>query len=182
LLDGSTALLSHRFVDSRKKSDRNKLAHFGLRPKGDIVDPKNLGAFGQLYGEDLAGWQICPCYLLELKHGLMGFFPAITDRTNVLVVVTNPKFLWPVWDKLPHRNCKVTAFLAVVHVASGIAFHLSNLGDNSIQDSRHSLRVFSREDIAYLIAGEAEPFRWAPGLFGAGNNDFDRPPDELRGQ
>lgn len=123
------------------------------------MDLQKLKKLADLFGCDLAGWQIAQCHFLELDHGLMGSFPAITTWGKEVVVVIDIIFLRPVWYCLERRSAKVTSFLAIANPTYGIAFNLAGYEKADTQ----LIRIFSKEEIAALCQN-SNSFRWHPGL------------------
>jgi hypothetical protein len=141
-----------------------------------VVD-KPPATLGGLFGKDLAGWQITSGYFLELKHGLMGTYPAILDDVSgdgdgEIVLVIEKRLLHEVWKRVPRANAVITTILVVANTELGVAFFL---GDNYRPEQKQVLRLFSDGDIA-KICEKRTTFRWAPGLFGA-RNEHAIPPD-----
>ena len=114
------------------------------------------------FGRDLAGWKIGYCYLLELEHGLMGSFPAITVEGKEVVVVTTKRLLKEVWDKLKKRSAKITSLLAIGNASEGLAFNLEGIGDKG---QAKPMRLFEGPELHFMCK-QANPFEWAPGLAG----------------
>ena len=121
----------------------------------EVKRPENLR---DLFGKDLTDWQISPVYFLQLRHSLMGVFPAI-DRCDNVIIVPRKNMLPLVWDRLPRRSAQVSHFVALWHPEMGIGFNmdLHQNGDAPV------LKIFSQEEIDLLtkIPGS---FEWAPGL------------------
>lgn len=124
------------------------------------MEPQKLTKFSDLFGLDLDGWKIAPCYYLELDHKLMGMFPAITGNEEI-VVVLDKSLLQKVWKRLPRKPAKVTSLMVIVHQESGIAFNLEK--ENYDCADTDPLHVFSSEAIEALCQKE-DSFRWTPGL------------------
>lgn len=123
----------------------------------------------EVLGQDLMGFQLAAGYYLELKHGLMGFFPAVirddgTEREE-MVVCLNKASLRKVWDRLPPRSAKITRELLLVHPDQEKGFsiaafmHYFNYGGNK----PGPLSILTEESSANLCEQE-KPFAWAPGL------------------
>ena len=120
------------------------------------MDPKELEKVADLFGHDLAGWQIAECHFLELAHGLMGRFPAI-DEDKRIVMTLDKRLLEQVWKKLTRRPAKITSLMVVVHPASGVAFNLKNEGDIE------PFHILSAEAVEALCQKE-NPVHWTQGL------------------
>ncbi|MDD5340942.1 MAG: hypothetical protein PHC97_00720 [Patescibacteria group bacterium] len=135
----------------------------------------SIESLGHLLGQDLAGWQIAYYHCLKLKHGLMGYFPAITTATvdatePEIVGVLDKKLLRKVWQTLPKREAKIDTLLVLANTEKGIAFDLK--GDVEIMP----LKIFSKKEIDELLTKE-NPFRWSPGLIGGKEADHVSDPD-----
>lgn len=127
------------------------------------------GTLGELLGKDLSGWQIGQAHFLELKHGLMGMFPAILNDEDAesdgeIVLVLDKRLLALVWEHIEHAHAKVSTSLVVANPELGLAFSLERPDPATTKP----LRLFSAGELAKLCE-TVKPFRWAPGLFGALN-------------
>lgn len=131
----------------------------------------------ELFGRSLAGWQLSRAHLMELQHGLMGFFPAILNggafgkKSGEVVVVLDKRLLRVVWDHIEKARATITSFMVLACPEIGIAFGLCR---NYTEETR-AMKIFSEADLATLCGGKKEPFRWSPGLHGA-LGDY-HPPD-----
>lgn len=123
------------------------------------MDPKQLKKLADLFGHDLAGWNIAQFHFLELEGGGLGHFPAI-DTNGDIVATLDKCMLEKIWNQLERRSAMVTSRMAVVHLASGVAFSL----ESSMDGDTEPLRIFSTEDID-ILCQEKGSVRWAPGLF-----------------
>lgn len=124
------------------------------------MDPRDLKKLSDLFGQDLAGWQITPCYFLELEHTLMGHFPAITTNGKEVVFTLNKAMLEKVWRDLDPRPAKITSFLVLAHPASRVAFSLE---DNIYSADIEPKRLISDKTIEALSRTK-DAFRWESGL------------------
>lgn len=122
----------------------------------------------KLFGQDLAGWQLVTAYLLQLKHGLMGFFPAVFGDNNEPFVCLDPELVLEIGRLLPARRCEVVTIRVLANPALGIAFDLSVVARTGRPDADDThIVVLTRERFAELTADPAaRPFEWAPGLIG----------------
>lgn len=119
-----------------------------------------------LFGCDLAGYQIAYCHFLELDHNLMGFFPAIYENRDIIVTL-NKCDLEGVWKKLPRRPAKITSFLVLVQSGDGIS-----IGFDIAKENNKPFRIFSPESIESLCKRGDErgnPVSWTPGLIPLSN-------------
>lgn len=122
---------------------------------------QELTKLSDLFRQDLAGWQITEAHFLELEHGLMGTFPAITAKDGLVVATINKSMLRKVWNRLPRRQAKVTSILVLANPTTGIAFHMSNFHGGDTQP----LHILSDENIIVLCSKSSQ-VRWAGGLIG----------------
>ncbi len=125
------------------------------------MEPKQLRNLGELFGTDLAGWQIAKCFYLQRAHGLMGIFPALVAETSELIVVYDEDALEEVKKHLPPHESKVTRLMVIVHPETGVGFSLQ--GDEFA--AMKPIRILTREAIDALCQTEGA-FRWTPGLLG----------------
>ena len=123
------------------------------------MDSKSLKELRDLFGHNLDGWKISTCYFLELKHELMGTFPAITVDKKQEVVVSDKNLLRQVWAHIDKRPARVRSFTAIIHEKDGIAFMLDSTAINDAEP----LHCFSEKEIEKLCR-KTHPFKWMPGL------------------
>ena len=132
--------------------------------------PRKPERLADLFGCDLAGWQIAQCHFLELAHGLMGTFPAITVEGREVVAVLDKSLLRQVWDRLEQRQDKVTSLVVVMNPTSGIAFSLENYDKTEAKP----FRILTGKELDALCQKQS-PFEWAPGLFGGSKEPINDP-------
>lgn len=118
------------------------------------MDPQKLKKLADLFGQDLTGWQIALCYFLELNHGLMGTFPAIDEKKEIVATLDKPS-IEKVWKQLEQRPSKVTGLMVIAHPASGVAFSLENYHKGNTEP----LHILSVEEIDALC--QKNSVRWA---------------------
>lgn len=123
-----------------------------------------------IFDLNLNEWKIGEVFLLELDHGLMGFFPAITKHETV-IIVRDKKLLKPVWEILPRRKAKITKLLAICHSRFNFGFNIAAGEDTE------SFCVFTETDIQALV-GKTDSVMWASGILSLRNEvvvdpDFD---------
>jgi len=114
-----------------------------------------------------AGWELKKSYLLELKHGLMGFFPAIFSADDRRIIVTSDLHLLErVWQLLDPREATLREDVAYVNEAKGIAYYETSQPEE--REDRKPIQMLTVTEFERLVAGEEEekPFRWAFGLMG----------------
>ena len=147
-----------------------------VKDEAILIAPETLG---ELFGRDLAGWQITPGYFMEIKHGCMGRFPALlSDKDkkgeNVIVFVIDKPLLRMVWDNIEREFAKVTTLMVLANPELGIAFSIS--GDEQQQKKMLPLRLFSEQELVELCKKD-NPFRWAAGIMSLKNPENATPPD-----
>lgn len=116
--------------------------------------PKTLG---EVKEQRLSGYELKTGYLLVLKHGLMGTFPALIAEGDELFVCTDKQLLEMVWEKIQKRPARVIELQLYANEAEGVGFNVG-VGDNA-----ESIAILSRERFDALTEKE-EAFKWAPGL------------------
>jgi len=110
----------------------------------------------EVKASNMNGYSLKTGYLLMLKHGLMGTFPALISQNEELFVCLDKKLLQKVWEKLPLREAALNELQ--LYTNSSIGFNVS-VGDHTTP-----IRVLSEEDFIELCERENQPFKWAPGL------------------
>ena len=105
----------------------------------------------------LSGYELKTGYLLILKHGLMGTFPALIAEGDELFVCTDKKILEMVWEKIEKRPARAIELQLFVNEAEGIGF---NVG---IGDDAEPITILSKEKFDALTE-KKDAFEWAPGL------------------
>mgnify|MGYP000477648940 CR=1 FL=1 len=125
--------------------------------------PVNL--FELLKG-DSSEYEIKQGFYLELKHDLMGFFPAIfADELKRIVVTLDKGLILKVLETLSPRRYSLRESLFYVVEKFDVAYpHLGESGYN--RESSVPQRYLTEEEFNLLTAEEGKPFRWAPGLIG----------------
>lgn len=113
---------------------------------------------------DRTGWTSRACYALEIKHGLMGFFPAIVRETKIMVVVPDKELIFRVWKSLDPRDSKIISRECMVNESGTVAYSMQ-LGSDFDKIQSRPLKLFKASEIEELFAKDATPFAWAPGLF-----------------
>lgn len=127
------------------------------------IAPTEVNKLADLFGFDLAGWQINRYYFLELIHTLAGRFPAITtiNKADEAIITLDKNLLKKIWNKIDQRPAKVSDMLVLANIKDKIAFNLENL---VYIDDLQPFPIFLAEDIDF-ICQQKNPLRWAPGLF-----------------
>ncbi len=81
------------------------------------------------------GWTLMDAYFLEIKHGLMGFFPIINKDTKKPVVTLEIESLRKIWESLPPRKVNVGKISMMVNKEERLAVDVSeSSGDESSSD------------------------------------------------
>lgn len=119
-----------------------------------------------LLGQDLAGYKLTECYYLELKHGLMGTFPAIyNDGTGDVILTPDIEVIQEVEKKLEDRPHKMGSILCLVSSGDENA-HAFSLAASEILEGKR-IRILTWQGYVMLEAATGtNPFKWAPGLIG----------------
>lgn len=145
------------FERTGQESER-MLASRGV-PKGL---PRNLAEL--LSTVERQNYTLKTCYYLELKHGLMGTFPAILKDTEVVVLVSEKELILSVWKSLKPNDSRVVPWEYMTDEKVGVAYPMQ-IGE----EQRHSLplKLFTREEVEKLFVEDKNPFKWETGLIGA---------------
>lgn len=114
---------------------------------------------GKVKKEGLPGYQLKTGYLLVLKNGLAGTFPALISRNYQLFICTDKKILEKVWEKIKKRPAKVVEVQFYANESEGIGFDV-NMGDPA-----EAITILSEEKFNELVETLDIPFKWAPGWF-----------------
>jgi hypothetical protein len=122
--------------------------------------PQNLAL---VYEGDQSGYQIQSVYSLELKHGLMGSFPAIYRETQIIVVTTNENLIREVWKTLSPRRSILNCNDFYVNEQLGVGYPLPTWFREA--DNCPAMRLLTLQRYNELMKTR-EPFQWAPGLIG----------------
>ena len=112
----------------------------------------------------LRNFQIRKAYCPELKHGLMGFFPAIfKDDDKRIVVCLSKDLAEKVVKMLPDRKSKIGELPVLANVVDAYCFDL-NFFHRGFDDAmeREELRILTEAEFEKIK--KQEPFMWAPGL------------------
>lgn len=117
---------------------------------------------------DLAGYRLMTCYWVELKHGLMGTYPALTIEPEDIFFCTDKQTLGEILKILPRQRFKVNSSLALVNEANHVAFDITAMVScHKIKEDSDSVCIISAEDLANMqkTRKSNKPlFKWAPGL------------------
>ncbi|MDO8623735.1 MAG: hypothetical protein Q7R54_00010 [bacterium] len=138
---------------------------------GDV--PESLYDVLQL--KDKSGYELVVCYSLQLRHGLMGFFPAVFAE-DVKRIVTTPDLLLlkKVWAMLTPRDSKVDITLFYINKQLMVGYAIVGTDEDELKRSKPE-KLLSQEEFDQLYVAGGVVFRWAPGLIG---NDMNA--DEFR--
>lgn len=129
--------------------------------------PKTL--FDVLQLPDKSGYELVICYSLQLRHSLMGYFPAVFAG-NLARIVTTPdlSLLKKVWAMLTPRDSKVDITLFYVNKQLMVGYAMNDASEYNLKQ-RKPEKLLTQEEFDQLTTGE-NPFRWAPGLIGRDMN------------
>lgn len=122
--------------------------------------PENLKL---LMAGDQAGYKLAYGYSAELRHGLMGYFPAIYYRTRNIVLTFDPELMRDVLKKLSPRALLINENKYLVNEAIGVAYHVTSSGKDDDEKS-HKLFPLVRTEFDWLCKNYDQPFEWGPGL------------------
>jgi hypothetical protein len=128
--------------------------------KSDV--PANLL---ELLKGDQTGYKLGQVYFAELKHSLMGCFPAVFRETGRIVVTLDPEFLKRVLKTLSPRPLRVRPMKACINREIGTAFLILGEHDHDWKRSK-PLQLLTEEKFNELIAKNPRSFDWKPGLLG----------------
>src|SRR3989344_3182882 len=132
------------------------------------MDKKELSVPETLYDvlqlKDKSGYELTVCYSLSLKHGLMGFFPAVFVG-DIERIVTTPDLLLlkKVWAMLTPRHSKVDITLFYINKQFMIGYAVVETGEDDLKRSKPE-KLFTQAEFNRLVAGGEKPFQWASGL------------------
>jgi hypothetical protein len=112
--------------------------------------------------ENHYGFRLAMGHYAELKHGLMGTFPAIESKSGNMIMTTDLELLKQVCATLPARQFRFGAQLIYVNIESGVAYPVLDTYEQSLERSK-PFKTFTRERFEELSKMEC-PFRWTPGL------------------
>jgi hypothetical protein len=129
--------------------------------------PKHLK---ELLEGDHKEYELTTCYMLEIKHGLMGFFPAIRTGTKKILITSDKALMFRVWRSLEPRDSRVIASEYMMNSVIGVAYPMA-ITDFEKEQSR-PLKIFSTAEVDALFKAESSPFEWAPGLIGAQTSEI----------
>ena len=129
------------------------------------------------------GYVLKTGYILQLKHGLMGFFPATVGDTKRIVVTTDAELIEEVWKTLPHRSSEIVSTNFYVNEDLGVGFPVLGSARYDNEESKPQTLV-TRKEFEALTTNDPFAFRWAPGLIGddMGEDEFVRTLEAARAQ
>lgn len=146
-----------RLRETGQESQR-RLAEKGV----PTVVPKHLK---ELLAGNRSGYELQTCYALEIKHGLMGFFPAIQKGTKIIAIVSDKAFIFRIWRSLEPRDSQLLASEYMVNRALSVVYHMETRDFD--QEQSRPLKLFSVEEVEALFQADPSPFEWARGIIGA---------------
>jgi hypothetical protein len=124
--------------------------------------PKHLK---ELLSGDRTGYELMTCYVLEIRHSLMGFFPAIRKGTKIIAIVSEKATIFRIWRSLAPKDSQLLASEYMVNKELGVVYHMKTSDFDQERSRPHKL--FSTEEVNALFEAEESPFEWAKGLIGA---------------
>ena len=127
--------------------------------------PENLT---QLLMADQRNYELRTGYSLELKHGLMGYFPALYKGTREVIVAFDRQLIQEVWQTMTPRRSQLDECQCYVNHQTGVYYPI--LGNTKRDQEESTPSIFlTREEFTQLMRADPHPFEWAPGLV---NNDM----------
>jgi len=123
-----------------------------------------LNLFELLKG-DTSEYPVKVLYFLELEHRLMGFFPAIVEKEDRVVITTDAKLLLRVWRMMEPRFSGIRAIDGYVSSTHGVAYQI----DGTLASDREASapqKILTQAEFEELTREGGSPFGWARGLFG----------------
>jgi len=131
--------------------------------------PSNLA---ELAGKSLDGFTLTVAYIIELSHGLMGFFPAIVSETDEMVVMVDRELMERVWKMLTPRKSNLVHMAVLYNEELGVVYTLapssSHLKGMRALASSEPIPIMNEKRFEQLTADDAKPFKWVPGLVNDG--------------
>lgn len=113
---------------------------------------------------NLSDFRIGMGYWLELKHGLMGTFPALTTKDDEPFFCLNEDAVRKALSLLSKRSFRINKTLLLINEKKKTAFDLLvvvrrwDRGEES-----ESAPIFTEDDLGGMKVGD---LKWAPGLVG----------------
>jgi len=125
--------------------------------------PANLSVL--LESKNQEDYRIEYVYYLQLKHSLIGFFPALIKEVDQsrIVLTTNKDLLEKVWRKLSPRKSEIRMSEYYIHNEEPIGYMLYYYKGN---DASLPKKLLTEKEFLSLIEKNDNPFEWAPGLVG----------------
>ena len=128
---------------------------------------------------NLDGWRLCEGYYIQLKHGLMGTFPALVSKTGKDFVCLSEETVKKAVSFLSDRPYRADPLLLLVNEKEKIAFMVADVEgkwrynsdqrgyepEDRIQYDSASLAILTEEDLRDM---KAHDLKWAAGLVGPG--------------
>lgn len=122
------------------------------------------GTINDLLGQDLKGWSLYRGYYAILRHGLAGTFPLIRKDTDEVVFCLDLDVLVMVLQKVMPKGFELFSVLLLVKNSENFGFNL----DLDSNQEKTPLSILTQNEFDGLTQGGENPFKWAPGLMGAG--------------
>lgn len=120
--------------------------------------------------KDLSGFRITVGYFAQIKHSLMGMFPALVttedgvkEKQSQIAFCIERETLRAILMRLPPEDFRITKMLVLADEERKIAFSLKALDENwSINRNTENLQILTLEDVQKRQ--EFDTFTWAIGL------------------
>jgi len=116
----------------------------------------------ELFGKDLAGYQLVMGLTLRIDHGCMGETQAYNTSTNEAVVCLSEDLIKKVAKKMPQHPdylsvpLRIDKTLLLVNISESYGFEIQR----DLSWSPVSLRILTEEEFERLIKEEGNPFYW----------------------
>lgn len=172
-----TRSVASRIHRQKKAEEDAKVA--SRKSKEQRIDPKlniPMNLFELLKGDwKSKGWILSKIYLMELEHGLMGFFPALVASCDKRVVITTDlRLLEKVWKIIEPVSARLSCHVAYVN--EDLVFAYVDESDQYDRENSGPLPILNEVEFKEL-SDDKEPFVWAPGLLGGSSmsrSDFNK--------
>ena len=101
--------------------------------------------FGALYGKDLAGWQLGPIWVVELKCGRLGtFMKAPNGVDDDVAFRERERFKYEVLDRISGMGYSMSHYLALINIEETKAYVL---GSGCNQEGEEPIDIFTEASI-----------------------------------
>jgi hypothetical protein len=156
-------LAERRGFEKNGRESKRMLARRGVPI--DVELPRHLA---ELLLTKPEGFTLQLCHHLKLKHGLMGYFPALLKGKGIEIIAISAdrESIFRVWESLRPKDSELVSNVWMVNDRLGVGYRMIEDASERTQMLPH--KIFSQTEIAELFAKDQHPFEWMPGLLGAG--------------